>query len=218
MVTFTVLGIDDNDRAQEITASSVEARTFARAADGADDEFDNVFRRDLADMIPHMRAFARWLCRDQSVADDLAQEALLRAWQARRRFTRGTNLRAWVLKILRNCFNSQRRRAAREVQFDLGKAEQTLIATDDPNAPLLMDDFARALGCLNQDQREALLLVGANGCSYEEVAEITGAPVATVKTRVFRARAKLIQVLDGAPTRRWLKDSTGRPASAQLCE
>ena len=65
---------------------------------------DNNFKRELSELIPHLRAFARNLCSDATQADDLAQETLMRAWKARESYQEGTNLKAWCFTILRNTF------------------------------------------------------------------------------------------------------------------
>lgn len=155
------------------------------------------FRAELEPLIPQVRAFARFLCQsDRAAADDLAQEALLRAWQARASFEPGTQLRAWLFVILRNLFYSDRRRAWRSVAYDETAAERTL-QTKSVQAELLeLDDVRRALALLPDDQREALILVTAGGLSYEEAAQICGCAVGTIKSRVNRGRRALAQILE----------------------
>ena len=149
------------------------------------------FRRDLTALIPKMRAYARSMCgRDASEGDDLAQEALLKAWLGRGSFTPGTNLKAWVFMILRNQFYSDKRRSWRQQQLDQETAEATLVAIDNPMDAIELDELRRAIAMLPDEQREALILIGAGGFSYEEVAEMCGAATGTVKSRVSRARKR----------------------------
>jgi len=155
------------------------------------------FRGELEPLIPQVRAFARFLCQsDRAAADDLAQEALLRAWQARASYEPGTQLRAWLFVIVRNLFYSDRRRAWRSVAYDETAAERTL-QTKSVQAELLeLDDVRRALALLPDDQREALVLVTAGGLSYEEAAQICACAVGTIKSRVNRGRRALAQILE----------------------
>lgn len=153
------------------------------------------FRTELEALIPQLRAFARSLCGQRDLADDLAQEALLKAWAAREKFQIGTNLRAWVFIILRNVFLSQMRRARFKGDWNQEAAERILAAPARQMQQLQMSDLQRALMRLPDAQREALILVGAGGLAYEEVAEICGCAVGTVKSRVARARVALERVL-----------------------
>ena len=155
------------------------------------------FTRELTALIPHMRAFARGLCGDMTAAEDLAQEALARAWSARASYQPGTNLKGWVFTILRNQFYSDKRRSWRDIPLDQEKAERTLVAIADPTATLWLDDVRRAMQMLPAGHREALVLIGAAGCSYEEAAKMCGCPVGTVKSRVSRARTQLAEILAG---------------------
>jgi len=156
---------------------------------------DEVFKAELVQLIPHMRAFARSLCSNPTEAEDLAQDALLKAWNGRAGYTAGTNLKAWTFMILRNQFYSDKRRSWRSTPLDPETAERTLVATSDPNAGLQLDEVRRAMAMLPHDQREALILIGAGGFSYEEVAEICNCAVGTVKSRVSRARDRLALIL-----------------------
>ena len=152
---------------------------------------EQVFKAELTALIPHMRAFARSLCRDATQADDLAQDALTRAWASRARFVPGTNLKAWTFTIVRNQFYSDKRRSWRSCSLDPEVAEQTLVAVTNPTSALELDELRRAIAMLPQEQQEALILVGAGGMSYEEAGEICGAAVGTIKSRVSRARDRL---------------------------
>jgi len=157
---------------------------------------DEGFRRELVALIPHLRAFARTLAGDMASADDLAQEALGKAWAARVSFRPGSNMKAWTFTILRNQFYSERRRAWRQIQLDPEAAERTLVAADDPETQVVLDELRRGLGMLPVEQREALILVGAGGFAYEEAAEICGCAKGTVKSRVSRARRALRAILE----------------------
>jgi len=160
---------------------------------------DNAFKTELTGLIPQMRAFARSLCRDATAADDLAQDALLKAWNNRSSYQPGTNMKAWTFMILRNQFYSDKRRSWRSTQLDPEVAERTLVAVSNPIASLELDEVRRALAMLPEDQREALILIGAGGLSYEEVSEICGCAIGTIKSRVSRARDRLAALLeDGA--------------------
>jgi RNA polymerase sigma-70 factor (ECF subfamily) len=156
---------------------------------------DHPFHTDLEAVLPSLRAFARSLARDPVLADDLTQEALLKAWAARDSFTEGTNLRAWLFTILRNAYFSQRRKSRREVE-DAGDAMSARLATapvQDHHMAFL--DFAAALDRLPAEQREVLVLIGAAGVSYEEAADICGCAIGTIKSRVNRARGNLAALL-----------------------
>jgi RNA polymerase sigma-70 factor (ECF subfamily) len=153
------------------------------------------FEDELLGAAPFLRAFARTLCHDTEQAEDLAQEALLKAWQCRDQFQPGTNLRAWLATILRNRFYSLGRRRKWQADYDQEIIERTLVAPDDQQSIVELEDVRRALAMLPDFQREALILVGAGGMSYEEVAEIAGCPLGTVKSRVRRARDELQSIL-----------------------
>jgi RNA polymerase sigma-70 factor (ECF subfamily) len=149
------------------------------------------FRDELVALIPQMRAFAKSMCGDPTAGDDLAQEALIKALSAHASFQMGTNMKAWVFMIIRNQFYSEKRRSWRSVQWDAETAERTLVAVTNPAGALELDELRRALQMLPDEQREALILVGAGGFSYEEVAEMAGCAVGTIKSRVSRARDKI---------------------------
>jgi RNA polymerase sigma-70 factor (ECF subfamily) len=157
---------------------------------------DGAFKAELVTLIPHLRAFARTLTGDPTAADDLAQEAMMKAWDARASYQMGTNMKAWTFMILRNQFYSEKRRSWRQTQLDQEAAERTLIAVDDPEAPVALDELRQALQTLPEEQREALILVGAGGFAYEEAAEICQCAVGTVKSRVSRARKALQATLE----------------------
>jgi RNA polymerase sigma factor (sigma-70 family) len=165
---------------------------------------DSDFKRELAAVIPHLRAFGRSLSGSRDLADDLVQETLLKAWAARARFQAGTNMRAWTFIILRNHYLSQMRRSRFRGEWDDVTADRLLAAPAGQDKHVELSDMQRALLQLPQPQREALILVGAGGFAYEEAAEICGVAVGTIKSRVARGRAALEQILDGdtLPSRR----------------
>ncbi|WP_091148395.1 sigma-70 family RNA polymerase sigma factor [Novosphingobium sp. CF614] len=158
---------------------------------------DERFRDELLAVLPHLRAFARGLSGRPDFADDLVQEAAIKAWTARDRYEPGTNMRAWTFAILRNHYLSELRRSKRQTDLDEGAAERLLVMEPDQEGPLHLDDMEAALQKLAPERREAVLLVGASGFSYEEAADIAGCPIGTMKSRVARARADLARLLDG---------------------
>ena len=161
-----------------------------------DPALDKAFKNELVTLIPHLRAFARTLCGDATAADDLAQDAMMKAWDARASYQMGTNMKAWTFMILRNQFYSEKRRSWRSSQLDPEVAERTLEAASNPIASLELDEVRRALAKLPEDQREALILIGAGGLSYEEVSEICGCAIGTIKSRVSRARDRLAAIIE----------------------
>jgi RNA polymerase sigma-70 factor (ECF subfamily) len=149
----------------------------------------------LIGSVPNLRAFANSLCGDPTRADDLVQDTLVKAWTNLSTFEKGSNLKAWLFTILRNTYFSELRKRRREVEdADGAMAERMSVP---PDQPIQMDivDFRNAFGTLSDDQKEVLLLVGAEGFSYEEAAKITSTAVGTVKSRVNRARAALNKAL-----------------------
>src|SRR5258708_24375506 len=174
-------------------------------------ERDDTFKRELVGLIPHLRAFARTLCGDPTAADDLAQDAMMKAWDARASFEIGTNMKAWTFMILRNQFYSEKRRSWRQAQLDQDAAERTLVAVDDPSAPISLDELPMGRGILPPEQREALVLVGAGGVAYEEAAEICRCAAGTAQSRLSRARRALQLILE-----RGEYDRDGKAASQAM--
>lgn len=162
--------------------------------------FAPAIKREMVSAIPKLRAFAVSLCGNQDRADDLVQETLARGLLNIASFTPGTNLLAWLFTILRNAYYSEFRKRRREVADSDGVHTATLVtaAAQDDHMDLL--DFQRALQKLPPDQREALILIGASGLSYEEAAEICDCAIGTIKSRLSRARQKLGEMLDVEPT------------------
>ncbi len=154
------------------------------------------FRDDLIKIIPSLRAFAFSLCGARDRADDLVQETLTKAWANRQSFRPGTNFKAWMFTILRNHYYSQLRKAKREVSDSEGTFVESLAVHPEQQGRIDLADMEKALGMLTDEQREALILVTAEGLSYDEAAIICGCAVGTVKSRINRARARLAQILD----------------------
>ena len=153
------------------------------------------FKNDLLGAIPSLRAFAVSLAQNADKADDLVQETLVKAWDKHASFQPGTNLKAWLFTILRNEFYSQMRKRGREVQDSEGIMTARLAVHPSQHGMLDLKDFRSALEQLPEDQREAIILIGASGFSYEEAAEICGCAVGTIKSRVSRARGRLQEIL-----------------------
>jgi RNA polymerase sigma-70 factor (ECF subfamily) len=162
------------------------------------DSADKEFRDGLVEAIPYVRAFSRTLCGSKAPADDLAQETLTKAWAARGSFQQGTNLKAWLFMIARNQFYSEKRRSWRSVAWDEELADARLIAPAGQLQNVELGDLKRALTKITPEQREALILVGAGGLSYEEAAAVCHCAIGTVKSRVARARQAIEKMLMGS--------------------
>lgn len=152
-------------------------------------------RDELIDHLGALRAFAMSLTRNASAADDLVQDTIEKAWKNIDKFKPGTNLRAWLFTIQRNAFYSIRRKAKREVADIDGAMAATLAEKPAHDGRLAMNDFRAAFELLPDEQREALMLVGAQGFAYEEAAQMCGVAVGTVKSRANRGRRKLAELL-----------------------
>lgn len=157
------------------------------------------FSDDIVAAIPSLHAFARRLTRNADRADDIVQETLAKAWAKQKSFTYGTNLKAWLFTIARNEFYSHARKLGREVQ-DTGEVD-TLSTGGFGMRPaqessLGLRELREAMARLPQSQREALVLVGVSGHSYDEAAEMCRCPAGTIKSRVNRARSRLQELLD----------------------
>ncbi len=155
----------------------------------------DLFCDDLIAALPSLRAFAYTLAYDWTIADDLVQDTLIRAWANRHSFEAGTNLNAWLATILRNCFYSLKRRRRWEVGDPEGLFASRLTTLPEQQVRLEFEDCLSALQKIAVIDREALLLVSAEGLSYEEAAEVCGAPPGTIKSRVNRARKHLARAL-----------------------
>ncbi len=152
-------------------------------------------RDEIAIHLKSMRAFALSLTRDVSRADDLVQDTVVKAWTNIDKFQPGTNMRAWLFTILRNTFYSERRKAKREVADIDGVLTDQIAEKPAHDGRLAMADFRKAFEQLPDEQREALMLVGAQGFSYIDAAQMCGVAVGTIKSRVNRGRKTLADLL-----------------------
>ncbi|WP_298844705.1 RNA polymerase sigma factor [uncultured Roseobacter sp.] len=152
-------------------------------------------RDELVEHLPAMRAFAISLTRNGATADDMVQDTVVKAWTNIDKFEQGTNMRAWLFTILRNTYYSSRRKARREVADVDGVHTDALAEKPAHDGRLQMTDFRDAFAQLSDEQREALLLVGASGFSYEDAAEMCGVAVGTIKSRTNRARQRLAELM-----------------------
>jgi RNA polymerase sigma-70 factor (ECF subfamily) len=173
-----------------VTPADADARVRERRADPA-------LRADLLAAIPRLRAFAVSLCGRADRADDLVQETLVKAWANLASFQPGTNLIAWLYTILRNEFYTEFRKRRHEVRDEDGVFAGRLTSAPTQDGHIEFQDFRSAMARLADDQREALILIGASGLSYEDAARICGCAVGTMKSRVHRARARLADLLTG---------------------
>jgi RNA polymerase sigma-70 factor (ECF subfamily) len=156
----------------------------------------NVGEEDLLECVPHLRAFAWFLAKNRDRADDLVQDTIVRALTAAHQFHVGTNLKAWMFAILRNLHYNEVRKNRVHIQSldDPLAYEPTVLPSQ--VASLEFGDFRRAFWQLADGQREALILVGASGLSYDEAAQVCECPKGTIKSRVSRARRELLQILE----------------------
>lgn len=152
-------------------------------------------REAMLAAVPNLRAFAISLCGNVDRANDLVQETLLRAWSHLDSFEPGTNMSAWLFTILRNHFRSEFRKRKREVEDADGSYADSLTTPEEQTSHIEFSELREALQKLSPDQREALILIGASGFSYEEAAKICGCAVGTIKSRVNRARIRLAELL-----------------------
>ena len=146
-------------------------------------------------LAPNLRAFARSLSGNAHEADDLVQETMIKAWTNRERFAEGSNLKAWLFTILRNTHVSLRRKRKHEVADHDGTLAEQLSVRPGQIGHMDLLDFKKAFAMLPEEQREALILVGAEGFAYEEAALMCGCAVGTIKSRVNRARGKLAELM-----------------------
>ncbi|MGJ0391316.1 MAG: sigma-70 family RNA polymerase sigma factor [Methylocystis sp.] len=181
------------------------------SAEGQESGDGQSLKNDLIAAIPSLRAFAISICGNSDRADDLVQETLVKAWGSLGSFSEGTNLTAWLFTILRNIYYSEFRRRRRETPDPDGEIAARLVAPESQNAHMEFLDFREALQKLPLDQREALILVAAQGMSYEEAAEICGCAPGTMKSRVNRARNRLAELMSHPGTRR--EAGEARPAA-----
>lgn len=158
-------------------------------------------RDEIITYIPDLRAFAMSLSRNHATADDLVQDTIIKAWTNFEKFNAGTNLRAWLFTILRNTFYSGRRKVSREVADPDGIHAGSLSVLPQHDGKLAFSEFLVAFNQLSAEHREVLVLVGANGYSYEEAAVMMSVATGTAKSRANRARLRLCQLMGmAAPT------------------
>lgn len=177
------------------TSAQIQAQSQAQSHDR---RTPDVFRDAVIALIPALRIHAATRARSRSEADDLVQETLVRAWCYRGSFQEGTNLKAWLCKIMQNCFYHDLSRQRDTIQDIEGRWAAMLSVAPAQEWRLQYNDMLFALDRLPPDARAALVLIGASGCSYEEAAELAHCPVGTLKSRVNRAREKLANLIDNA--------------------
>ncbi len=170
-------------------------------------------KASLFKAIPHLRAFAISLTGDLDQADDLVQEAIMRGLSHLHGFTPGTNMQAWLFTILRNQFHTGYRKRRREVEDPDGIMVSMLSTLPEQEGRLDLGDLQTALAKLPLHHREVLLLLGAEGLSYEETARIVGKNVGTVKSRMNRARIRLAELMHVTGEDDFGTDSVIRAAS-----
>ena len=170
-------------------------RRLERAIQARNEAPDPAFMAELMEAAPHLRAFALSRTRNRDRAEDLVQETILKAWDKRASYEPGTNLKAWLFTILRNQHIAEHRKLVREVEDVDGIYAAGLVALPDQIGRLEIRDISVALDKLGPEYREALLLVGVQGMSYEDAAVVMGTAVGTAKSRVNRARKHLAEFL-----------------------
>ncbi len=173
------------------------------------------FKREMLAVLPSLRAFAISLIGRHDRADDLVQDTIMKAWAKQDHFEMGTNMKAWLFTILRNELYSQMRKRGREVQDSDGLFTNSLAQHPAQYGSLDLQDFRRALDSLPADQREAIVLVGASGFSYEEAAEICGCALGTIKSRVNRARQRLQDILQVSGENDYGPDAVSAPVTSR---
>jgi RNA polymerase sigma-70 factor (ECF subfamily) len=154
-----------------------------------------MIKDEIVALLPDLRAFARFMCREREAADDLVQNTVVAALDKQKQFTPGTNLKAWMFTIMRNRFYSDLRTQRRRPTAVDTDSVAPLAAVDNPEAAIAMKELSSALWQLSAQAREALILVGASGFSYEEASRLCGCTVGTLKVRVSRARKQLARRL-----------------------
>jgi RNA polymerase sigma-70 factor (ECF subfamily) len=156
-------------------------------------------RNALVGSIPSLRAFAISLCRNRTEADDLVQETLIKAWNSLDSFQEGTNLKAWLFRILRNNFYNVLRKQKQQNDYARTADASQFVVPASQDKTLEFADLVAGLRELPADQREALILVAVENMSYEDAAAVCDCPIGTIKSRVNRARARLDVLMNGEP-------------------
>jgi RNA polymerase sigma-70 factor (ECF subfamily) len=160
------------------------------------------FADDLVPHLPRLQRFARRLAGSRSAADDLVQETVLRALVHVDQFEPGTNLVGWLSTILRNCYFNSKRSGSRVVSLDAFATPPTRAVNASQESTVYMGDVTTRIAALPAVQRDALMLVGAEGYSYEDAADMAGCAIGTMKSRVSRARTELQSQLTATATRK----------------
>ena len=173
----------------------------------------NEFHEMLLQHLPRLQAYAVMLTRDRAVADDLLQETSLRALRAQNQFTMGTNFTAWIYKILRNEYISSLRRKKRQPMPIEEMPVEFLSRKGEQENDVLSREIIAAMDQLQHGQREVLILICASGLSYEEAAEALGCSVGTIKSRLWRARARMSALIMGEDKKSGGGDSGGDPVT-----
>jgi RNA polymerase sigma-70 factor (ECF subfamily) len=169
--------------------------------EGCADADRRAFERELLELAPFLRAFARTLAKSPEVAEDLSQNTIVQALKAYGAFIPGTNMKAWLFTIMRNLFYSEHRRAWRQQEWDPKLAEQILAPHAELSEAEATENFRRmlaCLACLEQGKSDAIIAVGYLGMSYEEAGNCLDCPAGTVKSRVARGRRELRRLFDTA--------------------
>ena len=174
--------------------------TLEAALDAQEDSDARAFRAEFLTMVPRLYNFAMSLARNPAQADDLVQDTLLRGWRSRALYVSGTNLGAWLFTIMRYAFYSQQRKSQREVADSDGGYAERLSTVPEQSSHVDLKDAETALSALAPPMRQALILVAIESLSYEEAAAVMNCRIGTVKSRVWRARAQLAEMLGYAGT------------------
>lgn len=178
---------------------AVRFAAVLRLLDGAVGLVENsreaAFQTSLLALVPNLQRFARSLLRSQGGADDLLQNTLLRAWRSRASFAPGTNLEAWLFTIMRNQFYNEHRKRGREVQDEDGAQAERMVSLPEQGGHLDLSDVQAALDRLAPAMRQALVAVAIENLTYEETAALMRCRIGTVKSRVWRARTQLAEML-----------------------
>jgi RNA polymerase sigma-70 factor, ECF subfamily len=175
--------------------SRSEVSSGLRATNGAPSGISSEVREAMLAALPSLRAFAMSLAHSTDRADDLVQDTIVRALANIEKFQPGTCMTAWLFTILRNLFYSECRRAKHELEDPDGSYAGHLRTAPDQGARCDFQDLWRALAKLSIEHREALILIGAEGLSYEEAAQVCGVAIGTMKSRVHRGRVHLAELL-----------------------
>jgi len=151
--------------------------------------------RDLVALIPALRMFARTFCKSGFDVDDLVQETLTKAIANAEKFRPGTNLKAWLFTIMRNAFYTSAKVRRREQPGYEDCVSDVLTVAQSQDWAVRGLEIRASLDALPPEQREVLVLIGILGVSYEEAAEMTGCAIGTIKSRLNRARHRMLLLL-----------------------